>query len=95
MHAVERCGFVFRHAIPYTQCGCKCVGKRGGTWGLFRKGQRGQSSWFLGTKERVAGFLSGGGVFITPFHEPMAHSGLIPISEVQISFKTFFAVVSQ
>ena len=32
---------------------------------LFSKGQRGQSSWCLGTKERVAGFLSGRKVFIT------------------------------
>ena len=41
MHAVERCGFVFRCAVPYIHCGCKCVGKRGGAWGSYseRAGQ--------------------------------------------------------
>ena len=66
-------------------------------WGLrvlFRKGRTGQSSCSLWTKERVAGFLSGGGVFITPFHEPVVPSGLVPISEVPMSFKIFFAVCS-
>ena len=66
-------------------------------WGLgvlFWKDQRGQSSWFLGTKEKVAAFLSGGWVFITPFHEPVVPSGLIPISEVQMSFKFLFSVCS-
>ena len=57
------------------------LGRGVGLGGLFRKGQRGQSSWSLGTKERVAGFLSGGGVFITPFHEPVVHSGIMPIAE--------------
>lgn len=38
LHAVESCGFVFRHAVPYTQCGCKCVGKRGGDLGSIQKG---------------------------------------------------------
>ena len=61
---------------------------------LFSNGQRGQSSWSLGTKERVAGFLSGGEVFINPFHEPVVPSGLIPISEVQMSFNFFFVVCS-
>ena len=42
----------------------------------------------------MAGFLSGGGVFITPFHEPVVPSGLVPISEVPMSFKIFFAVCS-
>ena len=66
-------------------------------WSLgvpFRKGQRRQSSWSLGTKEKVAAFLSGGWVFITPFHEPVVPSGLIPNSEVQMSFKFFFSVYS-
>ena len=71
-----------------------CWKDRWGLGVLFRKDQRGQSSWSLGTKERVAGFLSGGGVFITALHEPVVPSGLIPISEVQISFKFFFAVCS-
>ena len=40
MHAVERCGFVFRHAVPYTYCGCKCVGKTGGAWGSYSERTR-------------------------------------------------------
>ena len=38
-------------------------------WSLgvpFRKGQRRQSSWSLGTKEREAGFLSGEGYLSPP-----------------------------
>ena len=55
-------------------------GRGVGLGGLFRKGQRGQLSWSLGTKERVAGFLSGGRICITPSHERVVHSGLIIIS---------------
>lgn len=42
------------------------LGRGVGLGGLFRKGQRGQLSWSLGTKERVAGFLSGGGYASPP-----------------------------
>lgn len=73
--------FVFRRAVLYTRCSCRTVGKRAGVCGFYSGGARkGSPPRPWEKKERVVGFLSGGGICVAPSYEPVVHPGVIPIS---------------
>ena len=80
LHAVERCGFVFRCAVHICSVAVSMLGRRVGLGGPIQKGPEKAVLLVPGNKGKRGWFPVWGRIFITPSHKPVVHSGLIIIS---------------